>query len=165
MQIPIFMAVALLSVNFISSTFATEATRNAPSKVATGPVAKLQAAYADTFDRRDANGMAALFTESATLQNESGDIVQGRGRIEFVLMRLMGDLPPGATLKDTALAWHTAAADVIVSQGTSQRLSANAAPAQMFFTRVLVRCGDQWQLAATQIARPSTAPKPGTAPK
>jgi hypothetical protein len=32
----------------------------------------------------------------------------------------------------------------------------------MFFTRLLVREGGQWKLAATQIARPSIAHKPGT---
>jgi len=54
---------------------------------------------------------------------------------------------------------------VIVSQGTSQRISPNSAPIQMFFTRALVRQGGQWRLAATQIARPSAMPKPTSQPK
>jgi uncharacterized protein (TIGR02246 family) len=124
-----------------------------------------QAAYADTFDRRDAKGMAALLTENATLQNEWGDVVQGRANIEAILTRLMATLPAGARLEDTSLASHAVAADVIVSQGISQRIIPDAVAAQMFFTRVLVRQGSQWLLAATQIARPSTVPKPTGLPK
>src|ERR1700722_6108911 len=57
-------------------------------------VRKLQASYADTFDRRDAKGMAALFTDDATFQNE-GDVIQGRATIEANLGGLMAKLPPG----------------------------------------------------------------------
>jgi len=51
-------------------------------------VRKFQSSYADTFDRRDAKGMAALFTDDATFQTE-GDVIQGRGTIEANLMRVM----------------------------------------------------------------------------
>jgi uncharacterized protein (TIGR02246 family) len=128
-------------------------------------VLKFQVTYTDTFDRRDAKGMAALLTENATLQNEWGDVVQGRTNIEATLTRLMANLPAGAKLEDTPLVSHAVATDVIVSQGTSQRISPNNAPVQMFFTRVLVRQGGQWRLAATQIARPSAIPKPASQPK
>ena len=128
-------------------------------------VFKFQAAYADTFDRRDAKGMAALLTEDATLQNEWGDVVRGRANIEAMLTRLMANLPAGAKLDDTSLASHAIATDVIVSQGISQRITPNAALVQMAFTRVLVRQGDQWRLAATQIARPSAMPKPASQPR
>jgi uncharacterized protein (TIGR02246 family) len=123
-------------------------------------VLKFQATYANMFDRRDAKGMAALMTENATLQNEWGDVVQGRANIEATVVPLMAKLATGARLEDTPLVSHAVAADVIVSQGTSQRISPNTAPVQMFFTRVLVRQDGQWRLAATQIARPSTIPKP-----
>lgn len=128
-------------------------------------VLTFQAAYADTFDRRDAKGMAAMLTEDATLQNEWGDVARGRANIEAILTGLMANLPAGERLEDTPLASHAVATDVIVSQGTSRRITPNATPAQMFFTRVLVRQGGQWRLAATQIARPSTMPKPASQPK
>ena len=128
-------------------------------------VLKFQDAYADTFDRRDAKGMSALLTGNATLQNEWGDVLQGRTSIEAALVGLMASLPAGTKLKDTSLASHAVAPDVIVSQGTSQRSSPNIAPVQMFFTRVLIREGSQWRLAATQIARPSAVPKPASQPE
>lgn len=158
-----FLAVALAVA---SSTPATHAqTTFLPQSETDAIVLKFQATYADTFDRRDAKGMAALLTEDATLQNEWGDVVQGRTNIEATLTRLMANLPAGARLEDTPLVSHAVATDVIVSQGASQRISPNVAAAQMFFTRVLVRQSGQWRLAATQIARPSAMPKSASQPK
>ena len=159
----LFLAVALAMTG---STPATRAqTTFLPQSETDAIVLKFQLMYADTFDRRDANGMAALLTENATLQNEWGDVVQGRSNIEAALVRLMANLPAGAKLKDTPVVSYAVAPDVIVSQGTSQRSSPNVAPVQMFFTRVLIRQGSQWRLAATQIARPSAMPKPVSQPK
>ena len=158
-----FLAVALA---LAGSTPVTQAqTTFLPQHETDAIVLKFQAAYADTFDRRDPKGMAALLTEDATLQNEWGDVVQGRTNIEATLTRLMAKLPAGEKLKDTPLVSHAVSADVIVSQGTSQRISPNSAPTQMFFTRVLIRQGTEWRLAATQIARPSAIPKPVSQPK
>ena len=158
-----FLAVGLAMAGSTSVTHAQ--TTFLPQHETDAIVLKFQATYADTFDRRDAKGMAALLTENATLQNEWGDVVKGRTNIEAALTRLMANLPAGAKLEDTPLVSHAVAADVIVSQGTSQRVSPNMAPAQMFFTRVLVRQSGQWRLAATQIARPSAMPKPASQPK
>jgi uncharacterized protein (TIGR02246 family) len=164
MNIRTFVVVAVLSL--AGSTSATHAqTVVLREGEVDAIVLKFQAAYADTFDRRDAKGMAALLTEDATLQNEWGDVVQGRANIEAILTRLMAALPAGVRLEDTALASQAVAADVIVSQGVSQRIGPDAAPAQMFFTRVLVRQAGQWRLAATQIARPSAMPRPPSPPK
>lgn len=125
-------------------------------------VAKFQAAYADAFNRRDAAGMSALLTENATLQNEWGEVTQGRTNIQSLVTRLMANLPQGMTLEDTSLASQAVAKDVIVSQGISRRLTPDQNPAEMFFTRVLVLRDGAWKLAATQIARPSSVPKPGS---
>src|SRR5436189_5607673 len=72
-------------------------------------VLKFQAVYADTFDRRDAKGMSALLTENATLQNEWGDVVQGRTNSEAALVTLMANLTAGAKLKDTPHVSHAVA--------------------------------------------------------
>ena len=127
-------------------------------------VRKFQSSYADTFDRRDAKGMAALFTDDATFQNE-GDVTQGRATIEANLMRLMAKLPPGARLEDRATSSRVIAPDVIACHGTSHRIASNGSSTEMYFIRVLVRQGDRWLLAATQIARPSTLPKSSPQPK
>jgi uncharacterized protein (TIGR02246 family) len=127
-------------------------------------VRKFQSSYADTFDRRDAKGMAALFTDDATFQNE-GDVTQGRAAIEANLMRLMTKLPPGTRLEDRATSSRVIAPDVIACHGISHRIVSNGISTEMYFVRVLVRQGDRWLLAATQIARPSTLPKSSSQPK
>lgn len=127
-------------------------------------VLKFQSAYADTFNRRDAAAMASLLTENATLQNEWGDVTQGRGKIASLVGRLMAGLPAGTRLEDTALVSQAIGADIIISQGVSRRIVPGSEPAQMFFSRVLVLKDGQWMLAATQIARPSTVPKPIASP-
>jgi uncharacterized protein (TIGR02246 family) len=153
----------IFAVMVAAAAGVSHAQKNAiPQKETDAVVQKFQAAYADTFDRRDARGMAALLTENATLQNEWGDVTKGRANIESLLVRLMGNLQAGTKLEDTSLASQSVAPNIIVSQGVSRRMVPGAEPAQMFFTRVLVREGGQWKLAATQIARPSTMPKPGS---
>jgi len=127
-------------------------------------VRKFQSSYADTFDRRDAKGMAALFTDDATFQNE-GDVTQGRATIEANLVRLMAKLPAGTRLEDKATSSRAIAPEVIACHGTSHRIASNGTSTEMYFVRVLVRQGDRWLLAATQIARPSALPKPSSQPK
>ena len=158
-----FFAVALTVTGATPATHAQ--TTVLPQSETDAIVLRFQDAYADTFDRRDAKGMSALLTENATLQNEWGDVVQGRNNIEAALVRLMANLAAGEKLEDTPIVSHAVAPDVIVSQGTSQRNRPDVAPVQMFFTRVLVRQDNQWRLAATQIARPSAMPKPASQPK
>jgi len=127
-------------------------------------VRKFQSSYADTFDRRDAKGMAALFTDDATFQNE-GEVMQGRATIEANLVRLMAKLPPGTRLEDRATSSRVIAPNVIACHGISHRIAPNGISTEMYFVRVLVRQGDRWLLAATQIARPSTLPKSSSQPK
>jgi uncharacterized protein (TIGR02246 family) len=108
--------------------------------------------------------MAALFTDDATFQNE-GDVIQGRATVEANLVRLMAKLPPGTRLEDRATSSRAIAPDVIACHGISHRIAPNGISTEMYFVRVLVRQGDRWLLAATQIARPSTLPKSSSQPK
>jgi uncharacterized protein (TIGR02246 family) len=121
-------------------------------------------------DRPEANSPAAGsvqqhgMADDATFQNE-GDVIQGRATIEANRMRLMAKLPPGTRLEDKANSSRVIAPDVIVCHSISQRIASNGISTEMYFVRVLVRQGDRWLLAATQIARPSTLPKSSSQPK
>jgi len=97
-------------------------------------VRKFQSSYADTFDRRDAKGMAALFTDDATFQNE-GDVTQGRATIEANLVRLMAKLPAGTRLEDKATSSRAIAPEVIACHGTSHRIASNGTSTEMYFVR------------------------------
>jgi uncharacterized protein (TIGR02246 family) len=155
------LATVLLLVALLPSAFAKELM----SQDETDSIVKqFQSDYAKCFDSRDAKSMVSMFTENATMQNEWGDVTQGRAKIEALVQHLMTKLPEKATLVDTSVASQCIAPDVIVSQGISRRLIPSAEEQQMFFTRVLVRSDKKWLLSATQIARPSTVPKPAPAP-
>src|SRR5258707_7554394 len=51
-------------------------------------VRKFQSSYADTFDRRDAKGMAAPFSADALFQTEGG-VIQGPGTTAAKLIRVI----------------------------------------------------------------------------
>lgn len=157
----IYPTMKRLALLFTLALLSSQAWAQSPSQAKIDSIVEtFQDTYADTFNRRDTSGMAALLTEDATLQNEWGGVTRGRSAIEAILTKLMGALPEGTTLKDTAVASHSVAPGVIVSQGFSQRLVDGEEPSQMFFSRVLVLTDGEWKLAATQIARPSTVPRP-----
>jgi hypothetical protein len=125
-----FLAVALAMAG---STPATDAqTTFLPQSETDAIVLKFQLTYADTFDRRDAKGMAALFNENATLQNEWGDVVQGRTNIAPPSPALWPTTPQTPS-EDTPLVSHAVAAD-----GSSVHLQKNQSgyhrPAKCFHT-------------------------------
>jgi uncharacterized protein (TIGR02246 family) len=127
-------------------------------------VRKFESSYADSFDRQDAKGMAALFTDDAPFQN-AGDVMEGRAATEANLVRLMAKLPSGTRLEDRATSSRVIAPDVIAYHGISHQLVSNGISTETYFERVLVRQGDRCLLAATQIARPFTLPKFCSQPK
>ena len=129
-------------------------------------VTEFQSVHSDAFDRGDAKAMARHLTDDIILQDEWGGITRGRANVEAMLVRVFAHVPKGTRFEDKSLASVEVSPGVIVSQGIASRLMPGVAePDRTFFTRVLVLVGDQWQLAATQIARPSTVPKPGPLPK
>jgi uncharacterized protein (TIGR02246 family) len=157
------IAVALMAATSWATSCAYAKTRLLAQSETDAIVSKFQKDYGDTFDRRDAKAMVALLTEHATMQNEWGEVTEGRANIELLVSRLMGGLAEGTKLEDTALRSQNVAENVIVSQGISHRVVPNKEPVEMYFTRVLVNQNGKWLLTATQIARPSSVPKPGAA--
>jgi hypothetical protein len=158
-----FLALALATAGSTPATHAQ--TTFLPQSETDAIVLKFQATYADTFDRRDAKGMAALLTENATLQNEWGDVVQGRTNIEATLTRLMANLPAGAKTRGHTACFPRGRCGCDRQPGhLAKDQPEYRARANVFHTGWYVRA-DQWRLAATQIARPSAIPKPTSQPK
>jgi hypothetical protein len=81
------------------------------------------------------------------MQNEWGDVKQGRTNIESLVSGLMAKLPTGTKLEDTALVSQSVAPNVIVSQGISHRIVPNEQPVEMYFSRVLVSQKAEWKMA------------------
>ena len=117
--------------------------------------------YATAFNRKDAGALAALFTEDATIVTEWGDVVQGRAEFERGLARAFASLPGELTLENTPAHTQVIGEDVIVSHGTSRRGGASGSGEDtLAYTRVLVRRGGEWRVAATHVAEPSSRPDP-----
>ena len=131
----------------------------------TGDVGSIVRAFEDdfmaAFDRRDARGLAALFTERATIVTEWGDVVQGRDVFARGLARAFERISSTLTLVNTPTHAELIADDVIVAHGTScKRERSTGAEERLAFTRVLVRRDGKWRLAANHVSEPSARADP-----
>jgi uncharacterized protein (TIGR02246 family) len=121
--------------------------------------------YATAFNRRDANALAALFEENATIVTEFGDVVQGRATFARGLARAFERMTGAIALENTPSHAKAITGDVIVSHGTSRRRGASfSADDRLTFTRVLVRRNGTWLLAANHVSEPSSRPDPRAEP-
>jgi uncharacterized protein (TIGR02246 family) len=122
--------------------------------------------YVAAFNRRDALALAALFVEDATIVTEWGDVVEGRDAFARGLETAFARVPRSLTLENAMSHAKLVADGVIVSHGASNRSDTTTWTADhLTFTRVLVRRGDGWRLAANHVSEPSRRADPrGTHP-
>ena len=123
---------------------------------ATGIARDFELEYAAAFNRRDSLALAALFIADATIVTEWGDVVEGRDAFERGLSSAFARVPRSLTLENAMSHARLVADDVIVSHGTSNRSDTTTWTADhLTFTRVLVRRGDMWRLAASHVSEAS----------
>ena len=128
-----------------------------PTRIA----ADFEIEYAAAFNRRDARALGALLVEDATIVTEWGDVVQGRDAFARALTAAFERVPRSLTLENSATHAKLVADGVIVSHGTSNRSDTTTWTADhLTFTRVLVRSGDAWRLAASHVSEPSRRTDP-----
>jgi uncharacterized protein (TIGR02246 family) len=122
--------------------------------------------YAATFNRRDPLALAALLLADATIVTEWGDVVEGRDAFARALHSAFERVPRSLTLENSPTHARLVADGVIVSHGKSHRSDTTTWTADhLTFTRVLVRRGDAWRLAANHVSEPSRRADPrGTHP-
>ena len=120
----------------------------------TAIVREFEERYAAAFNRRDVGAFVELFAEDATVVTEWGDVVEGRATFARGLERAFAALPGEVRIENTPSHAAALTADVIVSHGTSLK-SNGAGRERLTYTRVLVRRGGRWLLAATHVSEPS----------
>lgn len=125
-------------------------------------VREFEADYSAAFNRRDAAGLASLFTERATILTEWGDVVEGRDAFAESLSRAFANLTQKLKILNCPVRAAAVTEDVIVSHGMTLKF-ANGREEVLDFTRVLVRRDGHWQLAATHVSEPSSKPDPRAA--
>jgi uncharacterized protein (TIGR02246 family) len=119
--------------------------------------------YAAAFGRKDAKALSDLLTREATLLSEWGDVMQGRTKIERMLANVFPNMPDELMLVNTPTHSRAITEDVIVSHGVSHKIGEwSAGEEKLSYTRVLVRQGGEWRLAATQVAPSSSMRDPRT---
>ena len=117
--------------------------------------------YATAFGRKDAKALSDLLAGDATLLSEWGDVMQGRTTIERMLANVFPNMPNELKLVNTPAHSRAITDEVIVSHGTSHKIGEwGAEEEELSYTRVLVRQGGGWKLAATQVAPSSSMPDP-----
>jgi uncharacterized protein (TIGR02246 family) len=123
-------------------------------------VGAIEAEYAAAFELRDAGAMTALFTEDATIQTEWGAVLKGREVIAKAFATTLENALGGEIVQNEPVVSSAVSDATIVTHGVMFRVFPGGALERFFYTRVLVRQKGGWRIAATQIARPSTVPKP-----
>ena len=112
--------------------------------------------YAAAFGRKDTKALSDLLARDVTLLSEWGDVMQGRAKIERMLANVFPNMPNELKLVNKPAHSRAITEDVIVSHGTSLKIGKE----KLSYTRVLVRRGGEWRLAATQVAPSSSMPDP-----
>ena len=122
---------------------------------------KFEDAYTAAFNRRDSLALAALFVEDATIVTEWGDVVVGRDTFARGLETAFERVPRSLTLENAPSHARLVADGVVVIHGTSHRSDTTTGTTDhLTFTRVLVRRGDGWRLAANHVSESSTRADP-----
>ena len=126
-------------------------------------VREFEEEYAAAFGRKDAKALSDLLAKDVTLLTEWGDVMHGRAKIERMLANVFPNMPNELKLVNTPAHSRAITEDVIVSHGTSHKIGEwGAGEERLSYTRVLVREGGEWRLAATQVAPSSSMPDPRT---
>lgn len=115
---------------------------------------QFDADYIAAFDAGNAQALVALFTEDPVVMNTFGTIVSGRSAIVAALEHSFAGPCQGATLQITPQQSRRLSDDVVLQQGTTRTtLKTNPATRRDFnYTKVFVRQGTTWKLAAAQFA-------------
>ena len=115
---------------------------------------QFDADYIAAFDAGNAQALVALFTEDPVVMNTFGTIVSGRSAIVAALEHSFAGPCQGATLQITPQQSRRLSDDVVLQQGTTRTtLKTNPATCRDFnYTKVFVRQGTTWKLAAAQFA-------------
>lgn len=146
------------SLGFAISLTAQGTGSSAPlsQKEVDGVVQQIESAYVSAYNAGDAKAVASLYTKSASVLGEYGALVTGSDRLQNTLTAAFAQ-SARPKIEDKPSHSSAISADVIVTQGVSHVTPADPTrqPVDTLYTRVLVREGDNWRIAATQFAQPN----------
>jgi uncharacterized protein (TIGR02246 family) len=123
-------------------------------------VMAFERAYAAAIRSKDAAALAALVVNDVLVMSEWGDVMRGRRQVEEQLTRAFANMPARLELEIRPQHWRLVSSAVIVSQGVVEKEAWGPGADRLVYTRVLVREGDAWRMAAAQVAEPRRSADP-----
>ena len=133
-----------------------------PKPAAAGPsdavIRATATAFVDAFNRGDANALAAMFTASATVADDEGEMLRGQTAIRDEYARLFKTYP-GAKISVAVKSVEFPTPEMAIEDGLSQVSAERAGPPVISrYTACHVLAGGKWLMASvreTKVAVPS----------
>ncbi|MGH7820318.1 MAG: YybH family protein [Candidatus Binatia bacterium] len=127
-----------------------------------GAVDAVAQKYADAWKAGDAAACASLYSDDADVIGLDGVTAKGKAAIQESLAQSLATFP-GSSLQIVRTGIHVVSPDVVVSDGTweitggQRQPAAEGAPTKGFYTVVLTKEGDTWQIVANRSKVPPPA--------
>lgn len=112
--------------------------------------------YADAWKAGDAAGCASIYSDDADLVDMMGVSAKGKAAIQESIAKTLSTYP-GSSIQIVRTGIHPISADVVVSDGTWEITGgtpAEGAPTRGFYTVVVAKQGDTWQIVANRAKVP-----------
>ncbi len=108
--------------------------------------------YSEAWKAGDAAACAALYSDDADAISFDGVAAKGKAAIQESIAQSLATFP-GSSLQIVRTGIHVVSPDVVVSDGTWELTGARpaeGAPTKGFYTVVLAKQGDTWQIVANR---------------
>jgi uncharacterized protein (TIGR02246 family) len=108
--------------------------------------------YSEAWKAGDAAGCASLYSDDADVVDFMGMSAKGKAAIQESITQTLSTYP-GSSIQIVRTGIHPVSADVVVSDGTWEITGAKApegAPTRGFYTVVVAKQGDNWQIVANR---------------
>jgi uncharacterized protein (TIGR02246 family) len=113
--------------------------------------------YEEAFNRADANGLAAYWTEAGQYVTASGEKIEGRDAIREAYAKLFAE-EKGLRLEATTSRLQVIAASTAVEEGVARVTCSSRPPAETSYEAIFVKEDGQWRLCRVREAMLPTSP-------
>ncbi len=137
----------LATIGFAALTAASLSAQDATVEQALDALAQK---YTEAWKAGDAAGCASIYSDDADVIDFMGMSAKGKAAIQESIAKTLGTFP-GSSIQLVRTGIHPVSADVAVSDGTWEITGAQPAegvPTKGFYTVVVAKQGDAWQLVA-----------------
>ena len=121
---------------------------------------KVMDAFTAAYNKADAAGIGAIYTEDGLRVAPDGAVLSGRAAIQQSYGAMLAGPMKGASIKLTATESRQLTPDIHIVVGTWAITGGQAGPASGTYINTLVRKDGQWRIAGNMAMRPAPTPPP-----